>query len=167
MLPRSIAESVTLHSMRIALVAAAGTLALILASCGGESKTSTAGAGRGPTPARGSPLAKATPESAPTAAGGAAQSSSGVSDEVTGIVGSVIVSTNTISINNLSGAAVTKISVQPSTVIRRATGAAISLSGIRVSDRIIAKGRLNDRKDALLAAEITVQDVVPGSQPGG
>ena len=47
------------------------------------------------------------------------------------------------------------------------TTGTIQLKDIRPSDRIIAKGKLNDRRDALVASEITVQDVIPGAQPGG
>jgi hypothetical protein len=87
--------------------------------------------------------------------------------EVTGIVSRVAASTRVIGIKLLSGAQVTEIDVQPSTSIRRAGGGSILLTDIKTSDRIIARGRLNDRRDALLAIEVTVQDVVSGSGPGG
>ncbi|MDP9236490.1 MAG: hypothetical protein M3P30_03660 [Chloroflexota bacterium] len=76
-------------------------------------------------------------------------------------------STRTIQIDRRSGASVTKINVLPATTIRRTDGATITLSGIRPSDRIVAKGTLSDRQDVLLATEITVSQVVPGAAPGG
>ena len=93
--------------------------------------------------------------------------SAGGQVEVTGIVGGINASTRTIEIRRLRGASVTKIEVGDSTKIRKAAGGTIPLADVRVSDRIIATGALNDRKDALVATEITVQDVVPGAQPGG
>jgi glucose/arabinose dehydrogenase len=105
------------------------------------------------------PAASPSPASSPAAAGETV--------EVTGIVGSVNAGTRVIQIERRSGASVTKISVGPSTVIRRATGGTAALSQIKPSDRIIASGTLSDRRDTLVAAEITVQEVVPGSAPGG
>ena len=93
--------------------------------------------------------------------------SAGGQTEVTGIVGGINASTGTIEIRRLRGASVTKIEVGDSTKIRKAADGTIPLADVRVSDRIIATGALNDRKDALIATEITVQNVVPGAQPGG
>jgi hypothetical protein len=87
--------------------------------------------------------------------------------EVTGIVGSVIVRNNVISVRPLEGASVTKVLVDGTTVIRRSDGGALSLAEIRASDRILARGVLDGRGDGLLAREITVQTAVPGAQPGG
>ncbi len=72
-----------------------------------------------------------------------------------------------IEIKRLQGAAVAQVAVDATTAIRKAGGGTIQLKDIRTSDRIIAKGKLNDRRDALVASEITVQDVIPGAQPGG
>ena len=93
--------------------------------------------------------------------------SAGGQVEVTGIVGGINTGTRTIEIRRLRGASVTRIEVGDATKIRKATGGTIPLADVRVSDRIIATGVLNDRRDALVATEITVQDVVPGAQPGG
>ena len=85
--------------------------------------------------------------------------------EVTGIVGAVIAAEGTIEINQLSGADVSEIAVSPATRMRRATGGALTLAQIRPSDRIIARGTVEG--GVLAATTITVQDVVPGAQPGG
>jgi predicted transcriptional regulator len=86
---------------------------------------------------------------------------------VTGIVGTVNAGQSQINIQHLSGAAVRKISVDSRTSIRKAGGDSLTLGEIRPSDRIIAEGTLNDRQDTLLATLITVEQVVPGAQPGG
>ncbi len=144
-------------------------LALAAWSCGGSSKSSpspTAGASASPTAA-----AAKSPAAAPTAAArtpsASASAAPGTVDEVTGIVGVVNTTTNTIQIDRLSGAPVRKISVDASTVIRRVSGDSITLGEVRISDRIVASGHLNDRQDALVATHVTVQDVLPGAQPGG
>jgi hypothetical protein len=87
--------------------------------------------------------------------------------EVTGIVGGVSLSGKVIEIKRLEGAAVTQIAVDATTIIHEATGGTVRFQDIHTSDRIIAKGNLNDRRDALVATEITVQGVIPGAQPGG
>lgn len=97
----------------------------------------------------------------------ASTSPSGDKVEVTGIVGGLNLNGNVIEIRRLSGASVTQIAVESTTIIRKATGGKIAFKDIRTSDRIIASGKLDDRGDQLIAAEITVQDVVPGAQPGG
>ena len=91
----------------------------------------------------------------------------GDSVSVTGIVGTVTTNPPAIEITRLSGAPVTRIQLQDSTVIRNASGSRIDLGQVRTSDRIIADGRINDRGDALLADDVTVSAVVPGAQPGG
>lgn len=108
-----------------------------------------------------------TPGADSTAANTTTADPAGGQTEVTGIVGGINASTRTIEIRRLRGASVTKIEVGDATKIRKATGGTIPLADVRVSDRIIATGALNDRRDALVATEITVQDVVPGAQPGG
>ncbi len=136
-------------------------------SCGGGSKSEpTVAATRA---ASTTALASTSPAAAKTAAATAATQNTPQAggDEVTGIVGSVSASTRTIEINRLSGARVTKITLDSTTVIRKAGGGTTTLAQIGPSDRIIARGKLNDREDALVATEITVQDVVPGAQPGG
>lgn len=135
---------------------------LLAASCGGSSKApATAGAGSTTT-------AAVAPAASPTTPGGAAVRSPGGSTvEVTGIVGAVNAGSGLIEIDRLSGAAVRRIAVGPGTVMRRASGGTTTLGQIRPSDRIIARGTLNDRGDTLEATELTVQAVVPGAQPGG
>jgi len=86
-------------------------------------------------------------------------------EEVTGIVGAVVAGTSTIEINQLSGADVTQVAVTSATQIRRATGGSLTLAQIRPSDRIIARGAVEGA--VLTASAITIQDVLPGAQPGG
>jgi hypothetical protein len=158
--------------MRAFIVLMLIAIAVAAWSCGSSSKLS-------PSPAAAvSPAAAASPGTN-VAAGSAvvatpvasAQTSGspagGALDEVTGIVGSVSAATNTILIDRLSGAPVRKIAIDSSTVIRRVSGDTITLGQVRVSDRIVASGHLNDRQDALVATHVTVQDVLPGAQPGG
>ncbi len=111
------------------------------------------------TPAAGATGAPTTPA--------ATLQSQGDVVEVTGIVGGVSLSGKVIEIKRLQGAPVTQIAVDATTVIHEASGGAVRFQDIHTSDRIIAKGKLNDRRDALVAAEITVQGVIPGAQPGG
>jgi hypothetical protein len=89
--------------------------------------------------------------------------------EVTGIVGAVGASTGVIEINRLSGAAVNRVETSTETRLRSPEGKALTLGQLRPSDRIVARGSLNERGDTLVAAEITVQslDPAPGSGPGG
>ncbi len=87
--------------------------------------------------------------------------------ELTGVVGSVTPATRTIEITRLSGPTVNEIQVQDSTHIRTAEGGSTTFAQIRTADRIIASGHLNDRGDALVADDITVQSGLPGAQPGG
>jgi len=163
--------------MRIFLiVTAAVASAMLLSACGGDSKPGVINFDDQPEPR--TPLASPTAFSASSAsrtAGGtivaspvaSATAAPGAAAEVTGIVGGINASTRAIEIRPLRGASVTKIEVGDATKIRKAAGGTIPLADVRVSDRIIATGALNDRKDALVATEITVQDVVPGAQPGG
>lgn len=110
-------------------------------------------------------------QSAPTAAVTQTSSTPGANatapagDEVRGIVGAVNTGTSVIEITRLSGAGVTRIGVSPATEIRRARGGTATLGEIRPSDRIIATGTVED--GVLEADRITVEDVVPGAQPGG
>jgi hypothetical protein len=105
-----------------------------------------------------------TPATAATSSATEAPPAGGES-EVTGIVGAVDQGSNTIEITHLSGAAVTKVRVTSGTEIRRARGGNVTLAQIRPSDRIIAEGGVEG--DVMTAREVTVQDVVPGAQPGG
>jgi hypothetical protein len=155
-------------------VTVASSIVVLSVACGGDTKaspTTSAAAGASvavsatapPSPtARMQPVV--TPESSATPP---TSQPAGETVEVTGIVGGVNLSGNAIEIRRLQGAAVTQVSVDSRTVIRKAGGGTLGFKEIRTSDRIIARGTLNDRRDALIATEITVQDVVPGSQPGG
>ncbi len=154
--------------MRILLAIAAIALVAVSAACGSSStpsstpvRTTTAGATTTLPPGT---TATAGPGSATAAT---SQAPSGSVVDVTGIVGTLNLSGNVIEIKRLQGAAVTQIAVDARTVIRKATGGTLQLKDVRTSDRIIAKGTLNDRQDQLIATDITVQDVVPGAQPGG
>lgn len=169
--------------MRILLTTATIALMAASAACGGDSKpASTPTATSAPavasatsktpvpaTTATGATPAASTPATSKTAVATAAgaQTQTGDVVDVTGIVGTLNLNGNVIEIKRLQGAAVTQIAVDSTTVIRKATGGRVLLKDIRTSDRIIAKGKLNDRRDQLIATEITVQDVVPGAQPGG
>lgn len=175
--------------MRNMLAAAALILAVTPAACGGDSKTSepaakpatpsasatasakpataVASAAGKPSVTADTPGAGATGAATTGAAAAATSQPQGDAVEVTGIVGGVSLSGKVIEIKRLQGAAVTQVSVDGTTVMHKAGGGTIQLKDIRTSDRIIAKGKLNDRRDALAASEITVQDVIPGAQPGG
>jgi len=153
--------------MRRMLVLATALAAALAWSCGGN--------GKKPGPL-GSPVPTSSPAAAnsPAAARSAAPATAAAqgspqpgSDEVTGIVGSINASTRSIEIDRLSGANVTRITLGPATAIHTAGGGATTLAQIRPSDRIIARGSVSERGDALIATEITVQSVVPGAQPGG
>jgi hypothetical protein len=136
----------------------------LLAACGGGSSSSAstpAPSATSTTVSEGStPAASPSPSDVTPVAPGDAVS-------VTGIVGTVTTDPPAIEITRLSGAPVTRIQVQDSTVIRSASGSRIDLGQVRTSDRIIADGHINDRGDALLADDIAVSAVVPGAQPGG
>jgi hypothetical protein len=154
--------------MRGALLIAAAAIAAATWSCDGGSASDKTPASRTASPAA-SAAAATSPAAAktPPFTAGAATPLPGGNDEVTGIVGSINAASRTIQIDRRSGAPVTRITVDSTTVIRIAGGGTTTLSSIRVSDRIIASGHLNDRQDALVATEITVQQVVPGGPPGG
>ena len=87
--------------------------------------------------------------------------------EVQGVVGSVNAQTRIIEIRPTSGGSYSMIQVEATTKIRRAGGGTGQFSQIRSSDRILAVGVAGDERDVLIASEITIQQVVPGSQPGG
>jgi hypothetical protein len=152
---------------------------LAFSACGGSSSSNSDATANPATaaPSAAASVAAAQTSTSTTPAPGATTdaataaapppSSDGASLEVTGIVGGVNLNGNVLEIKRLSGAAVREIAIDSSTVIRSAAGGRIAFSDIRVSDRIIADGPLNDRQDQLVATEITVQDVVPGAQPGG
>ena len=154
------------RSMRILLTTAAIALIAASAACGSDSQPASTPALRSATAAVAAASTPATSSAgAPTAA--ATRAPSGDVVDVTGIVGGLNLSGNVIEIKRLQGAAVTQIAVNAATTIRKAAGGKLQLKDIRTSDRIIAKGKLNDRRDQLVATDITVQDVVPGAQPGG
>jgi hypothetical protein len=147
--------------MRVFFVRLAAGITLIAMACGGSSST--------PPTATRQPATTAVPTRATPAASTSAATApaSGEETEVTGIVGAVDTATGLIEIDRLSGAAVRRLSVDSTTRYRRAGGGSTTLGGVRPSQRIVARGTINDRGDTLLASEITVQDVVQGGQPGG
>jgi hypothetical protein len=138
-------------------------------ACGDDDDTPDAAAS--PTRAGAAATSAATPTSSANTPVNAATPSAtevpptGDESEVAGIVGAVDQGSNTIEITHLSGAAVTKVRVTSGTELRRARGGNITLAQIRPSDRIIAEGDVEG--DVMTAREVTVQDVVPGAQPGG
>jgi hypothetical protein len=150
--------------MRVFLAAAAAALATVLIACGGSSYSSTPTLGATRPAASAVATRVATPSTAPTLT---TPATAGAEVEVTGIVGTVSTATRLIEIDRLSGAPIRRISVDGSTVYRRAGGGSTTLAQIRSSQRIIAQGTINDRGDTLLATEITVQDVIQGGAPGG
>lgn len=149
----------------IAVASVSLTLALA-AACGGDdaaSERTSASPATSPSAAAATIVPRTTVSQTPlaeTPAGGEDDAA-----EVTGIVGAVNQATSTIEINQLSGADVTQIEVTPQTELRRARGGTTTLSSIRPSDRIVAEGAVDGQ--ALIATRVTVQDVVPGSSPGG
>ena len=157
--------------MRILLAATvAFSIGVLSAACGSDTKaspTKSATAAASPTFARSTTERTQTAATLATSAAATASEPVGETVEVTGIVGGVNLSGNAVEIKRLQGAAVTQVSVDSRTAIRKAGGGTLRFNEIRTSDRIIARGTLNDRRDALVASEITVQDVVPGPQPGG
>jgi hypothetical protein len=146
--------------MRITMLAAVAVFALAVTACGGSS-----GSNRTPTSGPGSVTPLASPEA--TLPVRTTPLSSADTVEVTGIVGTASESTGLIEIDRISGAPVRRISVDQNTVFRRAAGGTTTLAQIHTSQRIIARGTVNDRGDTLLASEVTVQDVIQGGQPGG
>ena len=159
--PRMMRQAAPMRNATRTLIPIALLSAASLVACGGGSKKSQ------PAPSASAAVTAAASPSPKPAASPASSAPAGESVEVTGIVGNVNAGTRTIQIERRSGASVTKISVGTSTVIRRAAGGTATLSQIKPSDRIIARGTLSERGDALVASEITVQEVVPGSSPGG
>jgi hypothetical protein len=136
-------------------------LAVVAGACGNDS-------GDDPTPTPRGTATLAGLNATPTGSDDTPAGSAIV--EVTGIVGAVSTTARAIEINRLSGASVNRIEVAPATTIRSAGGHRVALQDIRPSERIIARGPLNERGDAIVANDITVQDVVPGapgSSPGG
>jgi hypothetical protein len=161
--------------MRIMLAVAALILTLASAACGSDSKSTPTAKAATPVASAGTAGAKPSSTANTPAAGATGASTSPATTsqsqgdvvEVTGIVGGVSLSGKVIEIKRLEGAAVTQIAVDATTIIHEATGGTVRFQDIHTSDRIIAKGKLNDRRDALVATEITVQGVIPGAQPGG
>jgi hypothetical protein len=85
--------------------------------------------------------------------------------EVQGIVGAIDEAAQTISITRLQGASVDTVRAGASTRITGAGGRELTLADLRPSDRIVATGTLEE--GILVASEITVGQVVPGTDPGG
>jgi len=154
------------HGRRLALIPILLTAAapLIAIACGGDD-------GAGPTPTSGA----ATPASTrPISTATAATATSAATDptatstiEVQGVVGAVDLAARTIDIKPTGDAKFTKIVLSPATTIRRAGGGSVQLRDVRPSDRIIALGRPGDDPAALLSTDVTIQQVIPGAQPGG
>ena len=156
--------------MRIVRLAAVAlvALSLFMVACdddGGDDNASTAA---GSTAIAGSPTASSrdvTPGSPTPVTPPPVDTPSTDEQEVTGIVGAVISSTSRIEINQLSGADVREVEVTPQTQIRRAVGGTLTLAEIHPSDRILARGTVDG--ETLIASRITLQEAVPGAQPGG
>jgi hypothetical protein len=136
---------------------------LLVAACGGDNGDDAAGAPAVRTPA--ATTTARTPAPSATEPGTASTPASGGQVEVQGIVGAVDEDARTIEINRLQGADVGVIEVDASTRITSARGGTLRLGDLRPSDRIVARGTVED--GALVATEIEVGQVVPGSAPGG
>ena len=144
--------------------------ALAIAACGGGTDDAPASASSAitlepsaaaspavPTPAESpgeSPVAQ--PTSPPT--------TDGTSAEVQGIVGSVDSDAGAIIINRIGGASVKRVLIVPGTRIRDTRGNTLRLTQIRPSDRIIARGTVEGQD--LIADEVEISQVVPGTSPG-
>ena len=118
-----------------------------------------------PTQAAASATAAVTPQVEPTI--DVTAPTPLVNIEVRGVVGAVDVAARTIDIRPTGDAKFDRIIVAPATAIKTAGGPTIRLEDVRPADRIIAFGRPGDDPDVLLSSDITIQAVVPGSQPGG
>ncbi len=152
---------------RVVLMPMLGLLvAASLSGCGGGSNKAQVTATEAMVATRTAASATSTPASTGRPPGAVAATASATVVEVTGIVGTVNATARTIQIDRRSGADVTKIVVDSATVIRLDVGDTTTLAKIRPSDRIVARGAINDRGDALMAVEITVQEVAPGSNGG-
>ncbi len=137
---------------------------LMLNACGGNDNGDDADV----TPAANTPAATAaahTPEPSVTERGASSTPASGGEVEVQGIVGAVDEGARTITINRLQGADVSVIEVDSNTRITSARGGTLRLGDLRSSDRIVARGTIED--GVLIATEIAVGQVVPGAAPGG
>jgi hypothetical protein len=119
------------------------------------------------SPAVVSPRPAATPDAVPTRAGASAEPTPAGTVEVQGVVGAVDVGTRTITIKPTGEAQFTRIILEPGASIKRAGGGNVRLQDVRASDRIIAVGRPGDDPATLLSADVTIQAVIPGAQPGG
>ncbi len=136
----------------------------MLTACG----SSDDGDDVGGTPAASAPAATTTartPAPSATEPGAASTPASSGEVEVQGIVGAVDEDARTIIINRLQGADIGIIEVDAGTRITSACGGTLRLGDLRPSDRIVARGTVED--GALVATEIEVGQVVPGSAPGG
>lgn len=151
--------------MRTPSITMLGLLALtLLVGCGGSNTSQPTAMGTTTTSA--SATAMRSPSAAVSTSAAGFPTRSAASVEVTGIVGTVNTAARTIQIDRRSGANVTKIIADATTAIRLDAGQSTTLAQIRPSDRIVARGAINDRGDALLAVEITVQEVSPAPAGG-
>jgi hypothetical protein len=135
----------------------AGTIATTIA-CGddgdGAEASATAVATRTAAPA--TPQSTAEPHA----------TSSGETIKVQGVVGAVDARAGIIEIRATGGSSVTMIVLAPGASIARPNGTAIVLDDVRPSDRIVAEGVAGTDPETLVADTVTVQQVVPGGQPG-
>lgn len=144
------------------LVAALLTLALVFAACSQDDDDGVISIDEDdltPDAAVTVGDAQPTPTARPTAA------PSGPVVEVQGIVAVIDRDEGLIIINPLDGSRVDQVRVEADTAITSAGGGTITITELRISDRIIAKGQLAG--GVMVADEIAISQVVPGSQPGG
>jgi hypothetical protein len=138
----------------------AGALAGVISACSSEAEPLP-----DPMQAAATATAAVTPQVEPTI--DVTAPTPLVNIEVRGVVGAVDVAARTIDIRPTGDAKFDRIIVAPATAIKTAGGPTIRLEDVRPADRIIAFGRPGDDPDVLLSSDITIQAVVPGSQPGG
>ena len=144
--------------------------ALAVAACGGgtddvpasaspaiTAEPSAATSPAVPTPAQ-------SPAESPVAQPTGAPATDAAPAEVQGIVGSIDSDAGAIIINRIGGASVKRVLVVPGTRIRDTHGNALRLTQIRPSDRIIAQGTVEGQD--LIADDVTIGQVVPGTSPG-
>jgi hypothetical protein len=150
--------------VRLAAVALAA-LSLFIVACDDDGNGAATRTPAGSTTTSASPSAPADDVTPGSVTPPPVDTPSADEQEVTGIVGAVITATSRIEINQLSGADVREVEVTPQTQIRRAVGGTLTLAEIRPSDRILARGSVDG--ETLIATRVTLQEAVPGAQPGG
>ncbi len=144
--------------------------AVAIAACGGDTDEAPTSASPAITvePSAAASPAVPTPGASsaesPSAQPTDARATTGALAEVQGIVGSIDRDAGAIIINRIGGASVKRVLVVPGTRIRDTNGNTLRLTQVRPSDRIIARGTVEGQD--LIADEVEISQVVPGTSPG-